>query len=116
MSAEGYICQICGQYHEGPPLSYGSPAPAQWFGILEKERRKRAVLSSDQCEIDRKYFFILGNIDIPLVDAAGVFRWSVWVSLSKANYDRSRKLWNAPGRESEPPYFGWLSTQLPLYP
>jgi hypothetical protein len=24
-------------------------------------------------------------------------------------------LWTTPGREGEPPSFGWLSTELPLY-
>lgn len=116
MSSEGYFCKTCGKYHEGPPLSYGSPAPAQWFGIPEKERRRRTHLSSDQCEIDKRYFYIVGNIDVPLLDTAGVFRWSVWVSLSKANYERARKLWRRQGREAEPPYFGWLSTSLVCYP
>jgi hypothetical protein len=26
------------------------------------------------------------------------------------------QLWETPGRETEPPYFGWLSTLLPGYP
>ena len=25
-------------------------------------------------------------------------------------------MWEVEGRENEPPYFGWLSTALPLYP
>ncbi len=25
-------------------------------------------------------------------------------------------LWTTPGREKEPGYFGWLSTELPAYP
>ena len=25
------------------------------------------------------------------------------------------ELWDAPGRESEPPFFGWLCTRLPGY-
>jgi hypothetical protein len=38
------------------------------------------------------------------------------VSLSPTNYQRLMELWYQPGRESEPPYFGWLQAQLPLYP
>jgi hypothetical protein len=113
---EGYLCQTCGKYHEGPPLSYASPAPAAWFAISEQEREGRAQLSSDQCEIDGKYFFVVGNIDIPIQGRADIFQWTVWVSLSRANYDRMTSLWSTDGRESEPPYFGWLSTSLPLYP
>ena len=29
---------------------------------------------------------------------------------------RAVELWDTPGRESEPPCFGWLCTSLPLYP
>jgi hypothetical protein len=36
--------------------------------------------------------------------------------LSKENFKRTVELWGTDGRESEPPYFGWLSTRLPLYP
>ncbi|MCQ3937427.1 MAG: DUF2199 domain-containing protein [Chloroflexi bacterium] len=113
---KGYTCRICGQYHEELPLSYGSPAPAYWYGIPEFERNKRALLSSDQCEIDNQYFFIVGNIDIPIIGTEQVFSWSVWISLSDSSYKRVSELWNTVGREKEPPYFGWLSTSLPIYP
>jgi hypothetical protein len=42
--------------------------------------------------------------------------WGVWVSLSHKSFERTRELWLQPGRESEPPQFGWLSVQLPFYP
>ena len=29
---------------------------------------------------------------------------------------RATELWGAEGRESEPPYFGWLATSPSLYP
>ncbi len=116
MVTHEYVCHICGKAHKGPPLSYGVAAPAQWYGIPQQERRKRARLSHDQCEIDGQFFYVVGYIDIPLLDTAGVFQWSAWVSLSKANYERMLKLWNQRGREQEPPYFGWLSTMLPPYP
>jgi len=62
------------------------------------------------------YHFIVGNIDIPILEADEVFRWSVWVSLSAQNFRRASDLWYQAGRESEPPYFGWLDTSLPGYP
>jgi len=117
---EGYVCSICGQYHQGLPLKYGNPAPALFYTIPEKERGKRVLISSDQCEIrgkklfDEKAFFIAGNIDIPIIGTEDKFQWTVWVSLSKKNYQRAIELWNQAGREKEPPYFGWLSTLLPL--
>ena len=112
----GYICRRCGEYHKGLPLSYEAAAPAQWYTIPEKERMHRCVLSSDQCIIDDEHFFIVGNIDIPIVETDKVFSWSVWGSLSQANFERASELWHIPGRESEPPYFGWLCTELLPYP
>jgi hypothetical protein len=111
-----YKCQSCGQYHDGPPLSYMAAGPYLMDTIPEEDRKRRVLLSSDQCVIDNRYFFICGNVEIPILDSQEVFVWSVWVSLSKANFDRAHKLWTKQGRESEPPYFGWLSTQLPIYP
>lgn len=111
-----YQCNRCGAVHDGPPLSYAASAPAIWHDIPANERKRRIMLSSDQCVIDRQYFFIVGNIEIPIIDTPDIFVWSVWVSLNNENYQRTSKFWNKAGRESERPYFGWLSTQLVLYP
>ena len=113
---EMYTCKTCGKQHEGLPLSYGSQAPAIWYDIPENERDKRTSLSSDQCEVDNQYFFIAGNIDIPIVGTNQIFNWTVWVSLSDKSYNRVSELWKTVGREKEPPYFGWLSTSLLIYP
>jgi hypothetical protein len=40
--------------------------------------------------------------------------WGAWASVSAATFDRMVDLWEAPGREAEPPFFGWLSTELPM--
>jgi hypothetical protein len=45
-----------------------------------------------------------------------VFSWGVWVSLSRENFSRTADLWDTPGREAEKPSFGWLTTDLPVYP
>lgn len=41
--------------------------------------------------------------------------WLAWVSLSEKSFARVCELWNTEGRETEPPYFGWLQSALP-YP
>lgn len=112
----GYLCRTCKQYHEGLPLSYGADAPALWYLIPESDRTTRAELSTDVCVIDAQHFFVLGNIEIQVLDTQETFIWSVWVSLSKDNFVRMLKLWETKEREKEPPYFGWLSTQLNCYP
>jgi hypothetical protein len=54
-------------------------------------------------------------LDIPIIGSSQQFSWDVWVSLSLANFKRAFQLWDQIGRESEPAYFGWLSTALPGY-
>jgi hypothetical protein len=114
--AKGFKCGRCGKYHDELPLHYGVEAPLAYYDVPEDERESRTLLSSDQCVIDEKYFFIVGNIDIPVLGHDQNFSWDVWVSLSLKNFKRALELWTTPGRESEPPYFGWLSTSLPGYP
>lgn len=115
-SNAGYYCRQCGQYHAELPLSYDSPAPANWYDVPEGDRARRTVLGSDNCIIDNQLFFVKGNIELPIRESDQVFAWSVWLSLSHTNYQRAEACWNQPGRESEPPYFGWLNTALPVYP
>ena len=53
---------------------------------------------------------------MPVIGSEERFSWDVWVSLSDRNFARARKLWRRRGRESEPPYLGWLSSSVPGYP
>lgn len=89
------------------------PAPDFWRSELADD--PRSGLSSDQCIIGGEHFFVVGLIEIPIVGTDQTFSWGVWASLSEANIIRMSELWETPGRESEPPYFGWLSTELPVY-
>jgi hypothetical protein len=54
-------------------------------------------------------------IRLPIVGTHTAFEWGVWVSLSEENIERTAELWETPGREVEPPMFGWLSSDLPGY-
>lgn len=97
-------------------MCFGPSAPALWFSLSESERETRANLSSDQCVIDEKHFFILGRILLPVIDAPAPFVWLAWVALSEQNFLRANELWNSESRESEPPYFSWLQSALPYKP
>jgi hypothetical protein len=111
----GYRCRSCGAWHEERPTCFIAPLPEAVFQIPEKERKGRVEASSDQCILDGKHFFILGNLDIPVRGSEELLRWTVWSTLSEANFRRAAELWETPGRESEPPYFGWLSNRIPGY-
>jgi hypothetical protein len=109
----GFICSTCGEYHEQLPMCFGPSVPAMWYSIPELEREARADITSDQCIIDEKYFFILGRIVLPVIDGPEPFVWLAWVSLSEENFLRASERWQTEGRESDPPYFGWLQSALP---
>ncbi len=109
----GFNCARCGKHHDQLPMCFGPSAPAMWLSIPESEREKRGELSSDQCVIDNEHFFILGRIVLPVIDGPEPFVWLAWVSLSEKNFLRASEFWYKDGRQSEPPYFGWLQSALP---
>lgn len=96
-------------------MCFGPQAPLLYYNLPERERASRAELTSDQCIIDGQHYFILGRILIPVIDGPDSFVWLAWVSLSEKSFLRCSELWESKGRESEPPYFGWLQSDLP-YP
>ena len=89
--------------------------PATAAAVPKDEWEKRVLISSDQCIVDDESYFILGNLDIPIIGHDECVRWTVWSSLSKKSFDRACELWESAGRESEPPYFGWLNSFIPGY-
>ena len=117
----GFTCTACGGRHQELPMAFAVPAPAHYEGISPWLRWYRCRFlgdtgNPDVCIIDEKHFYLRGELEVPVIDGSSPFVWGVWVSLSQKNFERTLELWLEPGRESEPPYFGWLSVQLPMYP
>ena len=110
-----FYCSSCGEWHDELPLNYGADVPDLVDDIPPEERGARVNTNDDFCVIDNQYYFVRGNIEIPILDSGQTFGWGVWVSLSEKNFNRTTELVDTEGRESETPYFGWLSTSLP-YP
>jgi hypothetical protein len=109
----GYTCRCCGQFHDTLPMSYGADAPVYWSEEFAAD--ESSLLEADICIIKGEHYFVRGAIEIPVIDADTTFSWGVWVSLSSASFKKTLDLMSTEGRESEPPYFGWLSTELPVY-
>lgn len=109
-------CSLCDQWHTELPFAYGPTFPDLYFDIPEEERGKRVEGDRDFCVIDGKHYFVRGRLEIPVVGVNDVFAWDVWVSQSETNFKRTIELLKTEGRESEEPYFGWLSNNLHLYP
>ncbi len=90
--------------------------PTPVAAMTAEERARRVELSSDMCVVDESSFFLLGCLDLPIRDTDEAFRFLVWVSQSEQSFANAFALWETPGREATPPTFGWLSTEVPLYP
>ncbi|MCZ7606013.1 MAG: DUF2199 domain-containing protein [Planctomycetota bacterium] len=111
-------CATCGQWHEDLPLCFGAEAPAQWSIITDEEKTNSELLQS-LCVIRARgetSFYVRGHVEIPILDHDEPFVWGVWVSLSEKSFQRVIELWDVAGRETEPPFFGWLCTAIPVYP
>ncbi|MFD9791430.1 DUF2199 domain-containing protein [Streptomyces sp. NPDC059070] len=94
-------------------MNCSAEAPAVWDPAFADA--DDCLLSSDQCVVHGRHYLVKGVIEIPIVGSDEVFSWGVWVSLSRENFSRSADLWDTLGREAEKPYFGWLTTDLPVY-
>jgi hypothetical protein len=110
----GFTCTCCGAHHRELPMNYTAEAPAVWDPAFADA--DDCHLSSDQCVIRGQHYFVKGMIEIPVIGSDEVFSWGGWASLSRESFSRAADLWDTPGRETETPYFGWLTTELPVYP
>jgi hypothetical protein len=113
-------CPGCGGQHDDLPLSYATVAPATWNSLAD-DVRERSALFDEACVVrhagGKTDHFIRANIELPLNDVAGGrFLWTVWCSLSAANFQATVDAWDVSGREASAPMFAWLATELPVYP
>jgi len=111
----GWKCQICGCEHSESPLCFGVEAP--WRALVpESEFRARVELNADQCVVDKKTLFIRGHIQVPILAYPEPLAFSVWSSLSERSFFHMIDRWDTFDRDSDPPYFGWLCSPIPVYP
>jgi len=121
-------CGSCEEWHTGPCLDFSYDSPYYWNDDYEKESRRASLmpswnknrrttfLSEDYCAIEDRDFFVRGIIHLPIIGAAETFRWGVWGSLSRENFETLLKMDEDPKRVELPPLFSWLSTRIPEYP
>jgi len=108
-------CTLCDLEHDEIPVCFGLPAP--WRALVpESQFESRVDLTPDQCVVDQKVFFIRGHIEIPIHDHGEKLAFSVWVSLSERSFLHVCERWEDLDRACDPPYFGWLSSAIPIYP
>lgn len=110
-----WTCPVCKVEHTDLPLCFGVEAP--WRALVpESEAESRVALTADQCVVDEEHFFIRGHIEIPILDHAEPLAFSVWSSLSERSFRHMSERWHAADRAADPAYFGWLCSEIPVYP
>lgn len=106
-----YRCHTCGEEHTGLP-DLGCDFPDPYLLVPENERAARTSWDADRCvvrEDDGDHYFVRGVIHIPVHEQAEPFGIGVWVSQSKANFERYGR------NETMAPTFGWLVNRLACY-
>lgn len=111
-----WSCSKCGEVHDSVPDSYVVDAPWPWFIAPPGSRTHPSLLSGDECILNGKDFFVSGCLEIPIIGRETPFVWGIWVSLSRAKFERQRTLVSDPSRVNELAYFGWLSSRIQIYP
>ncbi len=111
---QDFLCRICGERHI-ISVSYSIKVPAAALGIPKDEIDSRVVITADQCVIDNRDFYIRGRIPVPINGLDEPFIWGVWAEVSPKNFIRTNELWSTPGREDEPPFVGYLNSDIPIF-
>lgn len=109
-------CNLCDACHDGEPTCFGCEAPWRAFVASENEFEQRVELTRDQCVVDEKFFFVRGHLVIPIIGNSEPLELAVWASLSEKSFRHMCDRWSDADRENDAPYFGWLSSYLPVYP
>jgi hypothetical protein len=111
-----FKCSCCGEIHEGSP-SIAFQAPDQYASLTDAQKDEVGQLSSDFCTIRREGgmdYFIRAVLEVPIQGVEDPFLWGVWVSASKASFERYWETYDEPVNGDG--FFGWLCNALRPYP
>jgi hypothetical protein len=111
----GFDCSRCGKHHDTLPRNYGQKAPYPFF-LLGDEERDKTHISSDQCVLAEKDFYLFGTIVVPVQGEEDPLTWGVWAEVAARDFARYCEMWEEPARVAEPPIRGTLQSLLPGYP
>ena len=119
-------CGTCEEWHYGPCLDFSYRAPVYWGRENEAANRTALpsnlnklpanLLNEDVCILDGEYYFVRGNIHLPIIGTTETFRLGVWGSLSLENFKKFLATIDDEKRAELPPMFSWLSSSVEEYP
>lgn len=107
-------CSACDEWHTGPMLDIGFDRPYYWSD--KGTKANESFLNADYCSIEDRDFFVRGVIELPIVGTNETFRWGVWGSLKRENFETVLRMDKDPKSVELEPMFSWLSSQISDYP
>jgi hypothetical protein len=118
MSAEaifdGYLCEICGQFHAGQYISFACDCPDP-YASLSQAKKKYTHFDVNSCLIEDAYY-IRGIIELPILELEEQFLWGLWARVWPQDYDEILEHYTDPGKEEITKSFkGRLANRLPGY-
>ena len=108
-------CTLCGEVFTGTP-ALSCDHPVHYFDVPESERSSRCSVGTDDCVIDESLFFVRGCLELPVLGGDDDFHFGVWISLSEKSFSEWVATFDKPNRSHIGPFFGWLATELAIYP
>ena len=109
-----FICQTCGQRHEGLPTDFGFRLPDEVHELTYLDQYRRARRNSDLCTLDESRYFIRAVLPLPMPETDNEFRWGVWVEVSKPSHDLYVEKFD-DAAEDEPRFPGIVVNAIPGY-
>ncbi len=127
LSQPRWKCGSCEEWHYGPCLNFSHLSPTYWTAENEaanqieiflsgSEQLLTNLLTEDICILDSEHYFIRGLIELPIVGTNETFKWGVWGSLKRENFETLLEMNEDPERVNLPPMFSWLSNSIDEYP
>ena len=105
-----YVCQYCGETHDGLPLDIAFGKPGAYFRSSARQRKSKWKLGPDGCVFDDKRFFIRGCLFVPVKDVSEFFVWGFWAEVTPHVFARHQALFDTDGTK-EPTHAGALSVE-----
>jgi hypothetical protein len=115
----GFVCSVCGEYHEELMLDVRMALPEPVFGLPDEERDERAEFGDDsgvfRSADGREHYYVRGLLEIPIPSLGRYFGYGTWVEVDVPSYARLGDLWNDERGWEEPPFAGRLANELAPY-
>jgi len=114
MGTMRFICNTCGQMHEGwPALAYN--APMHYNILSDEDKQNIAELTDDFCIIyhgDQTDRFIRCVLKQKVIGQCQSLEYGLWASLSEKSYTSYKERFSNNTAEQ---HFGWICNYLPDY-